>query len=102
MVRLEARCRPRNAARMTTLVLGAAGSIGAPLVRTLLAGGQDVTAVSRAGGGFSGVAADRSDVAGLLALRAMPAGSQRYERANRAQYANSSNALLASPAQGPW
>lgn len=51
---------------MTTLVLGATGFIGAPLVRALLARGDEVVAVSRTGGGPSGVASDRADIAGLV------------------------------------
>lgn len=53
---------------MTILVLGATGFIGAPLVRALRAGGEEVVAVSRGGGGVGGVACDRGDAASVLAL----------------------------------
>ena len=53
---------------MAILVIGATGFIGAPLVRALLAGGDEVVAVSRRGDGAGGAACDRRDVAALVAL----------------------------------
>ena len=55
---------------MTVLVLGATGFIGAPLVRALLARGEEVVAASRGGGGPGGVACDRGDVGALVTLAA--------------------------------
>jgi nucleoside-diphosphate-sugar epimerase len=53
---------------MTVLVLGATGFVGAPLVRALLAGGEEVAAASRSGGGPAGVACDRADAKAVAAL----------------------------------
>ena len=53
---------------MTILVIGGTGFIGAPLVRALMARGEDVVAISRGGGGPGGVGCDRGDVSRLVAL----------------------------------
>ena len=53
---------------MTILLLGGTGFIGAPLARALRARGEAVVVVSRAGGGPDGVARDRRDIPGLVAL----------------------------------
>jgi len=53
---------------MTILILGATGLIGPSLIRRLNDRGQDVVGASRTGGGAGGVAIDRRDRSGLLAL----------------------------------
>jgi nucleoside-diphosphate-sugar epimerase len=55
---------------MTVLVIGATGFIGQPLVRALLARGEEVAAASRGGAGPCGVVCDRRDVAAVVALAA--------------------------------
>jgi nucleoside-diphosphate-sugar epimerase len=53
---------------MSILVIGATGLVGPPLVRALLARGEAVVAVSRAGAGPAGVAGDRRDPRAIAAL----------------------------------
>lgn len=53
---------------MSVLLLGATGFIGPYLVEALASRGDEVIAVSRAGGGRRGVAADRRDVRAIKAL----------------------------------
>jgi nucleoside-diphosphate-sugar epimerase len=53
---------------MTVLVIGGNGFVGAPLVRALRARGREVVAMSRGGGGPCGVACNRGDLPGVVAL----------------------------------